>query len=112
MPEGLYELDLDTQLGDQGFGYYGLDSIALDDSTSVPSQIVAEVNSTEAWIGTLGLGVQQTRFSGNENNLPFLSSLVENASFIPSHSYGYTAGASYRKSHNDSSNLMYSLTST
>ncbi|KIV86746.1 hypothetical protein PV11_02341 [Exophiala sideris] len=94
--EGLYELDLDSQLGDQGFGYYGLDTVALGDSTSVTDQIIAVVNSTEEWIGNLGLGVQDTRFSGSENNLPFLSSLVENGSYIPSHSYGYTAGASYR----------------
>jgi len=96
--EGLYELDLDNQLGDQGSGYYGLDTVALGDTTSVTDQIVAVVNSTEEWIGSLGLGVQDTRFSGNENTLPFLSSLVENGSYIPSHSYGYTAGASYRES--------------
>ncbi|KAI1615148.1 aspartic peptidase domain-containing protein [Exophiala viscosa] len=94
--EGLYELDFDTRLGDQGYGYYGLDTIALGDTTSVTEQIIAVVNSTDEWIGNLGLGVQDTRFSGSENNLPFLSSLVENGSYIPSHSYGYTAGASYR----------------
>ncbi|KAK5210767.1 hypothetical protein LTR47_001487 [Exophiala xenobiotica] len=95
-PKGLFELNLDPSLSDDGSGYYGLDTIALDDVTSVPNQIVALVNSTDQWIGSLGLGVQQTRFTGDQNNLPFLSSLVQNGSYIPSHSYGYTAGASYR----------------
>lgn len=96
IPKGYFELNTDAQLGTDGSGYYGLDTIALDDRVSVPDQILALVNSTDHWIGTLGLGVQQTRFTGDRNNLPFLSSLVQNGSFIPSHSYGYTAGASYR----------------
>lgn len=97
VPKGYFELDADAQIGPDGFGYYGLDTVALDDVVSVPDQIVALVNTTDYWVGILGLGVQQTRFTGDTNNLPFLSSLVENGSFIPSHSYGYTAGASYRK---------------
>lgn len=90
---GLYELNSQ----DTGYGYYGMDTIYLSDDVSTPDQIIALVNSTEHWIGSLGLGVQQTRFDGTENYLPFLSSLVQNGSFIPSHSYGYTAGAFYRK---------------
>jgi hypothetical protein len=96
--QGLYELNFDPQLGNTGFGYYGLDSISLDDATSASDQIVAVVNSTEYWIGILGLGVQNTRFSGLENISPLLSSLVENVNEIPSRSYGYTAGAYYRES--------------
>lgn len=95
IPQGNYELNFDAQLGDGGYGYYGLDSIYLDETT-VPSQIIAVVNSTDQWVGSLGLGVQQTRFNGTENVLPLLSSLVQNSSTIPSHSYGYTAGAFYR----------------
>ncbi|KIX00049.1 uncharacterized protein Z518_10976 [Rhinocladiella mackenziei CBS 650.93] len=95
-PQGLYELNFDTQLGYSGSGYYGLDTVYLDDVYSAPGQIVAVVNSTDQWLGSLGLGVQQTRFGGTENYLPLLSSLVENGSLIPSHSYGYTAGAFYR----------------
>ncbi|KEF53009.1 uncharacterized protein A1O9_10917 [Exophiala aquamarina CBS 119918] len=89
---GPYELNSH----DTGFGYYGMDTIYLSDDVSTADQIVALVNSTEHWIGSLGLGVQQTRFDGTENHLPLLSSLVQNGSFIPSHSYGYTAGAFYR----------------
>jgi hypothetical protein len=96
-PEGLYELNFNPQLGNTGLGYYGLDTVSLDDTTAVPDQIVAVVNSTGYWIGSLGLGVQNTRFSGSENISPLLSSLIEKRNDIPSRSYGYTAGASYRK---------------
>jgi len=89
---GLYELDSQ----DASSGYYGIDTIDLNDDISTADQIIALVNSTEHWIGNLGLGVQQTRFDGTENFLPLLSSLVQHGSFIPSHSYGYTAGAFYR----------------
>lgn len=94
---GFYELGFDTQLGGTGDGDYGLDTLALDDAVSAPDQIVAIINSTEYWLGQFGLGVQQTRFNGTQDYLPFLSSLVQNESLIPSHSYGYTAGAYYRK---------------
>ena len=97
-PQGLYELSFDPQLGNTGFGYYGLDTVSVDDATFVPNQIVAVVNSTEYWLGSLGLGVQNTRFAGTENITPLLSSLVETVDKIPSRSFGYTAGASYRAS--------------
>ena len=95
--QGLYELNFDPELGNTGFGYYGLDTVSLDDTTSVSEQIVAVVNSTDYWIGSLGLGVQDTRFTGSENIAPLLSSLVEKVNEIPSRSYGYTAGAFYRE---------------
>ena len=43
-----------------------------------------------------GKGVKPTNFT-TVNQLTFLSSMVENKSLIPSHSYGYTAGAYYRQ---------------
>lgn len=89
---GFYELNN----GDSNIGYYGLDTIHLQDDAQTSDQIIALVNDTADWVGTLGLGVQQSRFQDSQNELPFLSSLVENGSLIPSHSYGYTAGASYR----------------
>lgn len=93
---GDYELDVDLDLGDTGYADYGLDTIALSDSVSLDDQVLGMINTTEYWLGQFGLGVHSTRFSGDTNHLALLSSLVENASLIPSHSYGYTAGAYYR----------------
>ena len=93
---GDYELDFDSELGDSGSAEYGLDTIALDDVISLPGQIIGVLNTTDSWLGQLGLGVHLTRFAGTVNRLTLLSSLVEDAGIIPSHSYGYTAGAWYR----------------
>ena len=69
----------------------------LDEEIIVPSQIVGVINTTDHWLGFFGLGTAITNFTG-ASKLSFLSSLVENQSLIPSHSYGYTAGAYSRKS--------------
>lgn len=95
--QGTFGLGLDPQLGFDGDGLYGLDSIALDDKLSVPSQIVAVLNTTDYFLGFFGLGVQPTNITSTDQPT-FLASMVENKSLIPSHSYGYTAGAHYRKS--------------
>ena len=94
--QGVSDLGLDPDLGFGGNGTYGFDSISLNDKISTPAQIVAVINTTEYWVGFLGLGIMPTNFSGP--NVPtFLDNMVVNKSYIPSHSYGYTAGAYYSK---------------
>ncbi|KAL6719380.1 hypothetical protein ACLMJK_003619 [Lecanora helva] len=93
--QGAYRVSLDLELGFDGNGIYGLDSIAIDDQISVPSQTIGIVNSTEYFLGYFGLGIQHTRVT-SKDQFSFIDSMVENKSFIPSHSYGYTAGAHYR----------------
>jgi hypothetical protein len=93
---GYYELGSDPELGNSQYGYYGLDTIALNDDASESGQIIALLNTSDVWVGEMGLGVQQTRINGSQNTLPLLSSLVQSNATIPSHSYGYTAGAAYR----------------
>lgn len=111
---GSFALGLDPQLEFGGNGDYGFDSIALSEQISVKSQAVAVINTTEYWLGYMGLGIIPTNFSSgaiaanSSNGTPapnvtnvdqktFLSSLMETEGLIPSHSYGYTAGAYYRK---------------
>ncbi len=96
--QGNYTLGLDPQLGFDDNGVYGYDNIALNDVISVPSQIVGVINfsTTDYWLGFFGLGVEPTNFT-NIDKPSFLDSIVQNQSLVPSHSYGYTAGAHYRK---------------
>ncbi|MCJ1271280.1 hypothetical protein MMC22_011180 [Lobaria immixta] len=113
---GSFALGLDPQLEFGGNGDYGFDSIALSEQISVKSQAVAVINTTEYWLGYMGLGIIPTNFSSgaiaanSSNGTPapnvtnvdqksFLSSLMETEGLIPSHSYGYTAGAYYRLKH-------------
>ena len=93
--QGLYFLGLDQNLGFGGRGNYGLDSIALNDKVSVPGQIISTINVTDYWLGFFGLGVKPTNLTGTDQK-PFLGSIVEKQGLVPSHSYGYTAGAKYR----------------
>lgn len=113
----IFALGLDPNLGFSGNGDYGFDSIALSDEISVQSQTLAVFNTTEYWLGFMGLGVTPTNFSSgaiaanSSNGTPapnvtnvdqktFLSSLAETKDLIPSLSYGYTAGAYYREKRN------------
>lgn len=93
---GAYALNFQPALGDSGWADYGLDTISIGDSISVPRQIVGVINSTQFLLGSLGLGVVPSSFI-TDNQPTFLSSMVQNQSAIPSHSYGYTAGAYYRR---------------
>ena len=99
---------LDPQLGFGGVGSYGLETVGFTDTFSIPSQIVGVINTTEYWVGYLGLGIEPTNFT-DANQPTFLTSLVENRSLIPSHSYGYTAGAYYSKCLCRRSNIMSSI---
>ena len=91
---GDYDLGLSPQLGLDSAAYYGLDTVAAAGSVSEVDQLVAIVNSTKYWTGSLGLGMDNTTI-GTRKASSFLSSLVQSQQ-IPGHSYGYTAGASYR----------------
>jgi len=95
---GPYELGSDQQNDGGLVADYGFDTIALSDEVSVPVQTVAILNTTDFWLGEFGLGVQESRFNGTLNHPSYLSSLVQTSGNIPSHSYGYTAGAHYRTS--------------
>lgn len=94
--QGPFVLGLDPQLGFSGDGIYGFDNISLSEDISVPSQVVGVINTTDYWLGFFGLGVEPTNFTSADKPT-FLDSMVEIMSVIPSHSYGYTAGAYYRK---------------
>ena len=93
---GFYDLGLDPQLGFEGVGSYGLETVGFTQDITLPSQIVGVINTTDYWAGYLGLGIQPTNFT-DANQPTFLMSMVQNESLIPSHSYGYTAGAYYSK---------------
>jgi hypothetical protein len=61
------------------------------------NSIIGSINNTEYWLGYFGLGIVPGNFTTTEVLSP-ISGLVETEGSIPSHSYGFTAGANYRKS--------------
>jgi hypothetical protein len=96
---GAYQLGLNlTNMG--GNGDYGLDMISFHDPrTRIDNQydnvLIAAINETDYYQGFIGVGVNQGRFKNNLT-LPFISQMAQTYGTIPSHSYGYTAGAYYR----------------
>ena len=90
-----------------GNAYYGFDTLTLGlpgaDLPSLDNQIIAGIATNNYWTGFLGLSPIPFNFSSQDDATSmrdlqpsFLSSL-KNQSLIPSLSWGYTAGASYRK---------------
>lgn len=97
---GAWQLGL-SDLPYGGNGDYGLESLAFTDtlhgvSTAVKSALVAAINDTDYYLGYIGVGIDQGRFGKNVTN-PLITQLAETYGVIPSHSYGYTAGANYGK---------------
>lgn len=93
---GTYNLGLDPSLGVPGAGYYGLDTVTLNSEVSLTDQLIGVVNSTQYWLGSLGLGTDNTT-TGTAHTNSLLESLAAGAkAVIPSLSYGFTMGASYR----------------
>lgn len=100
---GNYSLDLERNLGYYGSGTYGLDRISLGLSSNagggpmLGSQVVVGIATEDFYVGVLGLGVQGTNFSGYNSTKPTSLTTLKNNGLIPSLSWGYTAGAKYRK---------------
>ncbi|KAH8681564.1 aspartic peptidase domain-containing protein [Xylariales sp. PMI_506] len=95
---GLWELGLDY-LDLVGNGDYGMELVQAYDSisklkTSFQKQIVAGINETGFYTGFFGVGITPGRFGDVVEESP-IAALVEADDVIPSHSYGYTAGAYY-----------------
>lgn len=106
--DSLYELGAEQNLGiatksgpDADVGLYGFDTLGVQESggnnISLNQQVVVGINTTHFYRGNLGLATRPIIFGDTTTSPGFLQSLKDQ-NLIPSLSYGYTAGASYRKS--------------
>ncbi|KAF6822512.1 eukaryotic aspartyl protease family protein [Colletotrichum musicola] len=97
-PLGGWQLGLDY-LGYGGNGDYGLDTLETTtltgDKVTMDNIITASINSTDYYLGFLGLGITKGSF-GNQIAESPLTQAVKTYGWIPSYSYGYTAGAYYK----------------
>ncbi|KAK4165216.1 aspartic peptidase domain-containing protein [Cladorrhinum sp. PSN259] len=99
-PLGPYQLGM-NHTGYGGNGDYGLETLAFVNTltsftTSIENVLVAAINDTNYYQGYIGLGVTQGIFNKTNLTNPFIPQLAQSYGSIPSHSYGYTAGAYYR----------------
>ncbi|KAK3323624.1 aspartic peptidase domain-containing protein [Cercophora scortea] len=98
---GAWQLGM-NYTGMEGNGDYGLDTVAFVNTiatggitTSIDNVVIGALNDTDYYQGFLGVGVNPGRFGQNLTD-PIISQLAGTYGYIPSHSYGYTAGAYYR----------------
>ncbi|KAJ2997162.1 hypothetical protein NUW58_g738 [Xylaria curta] len=97
-PLGIWQLGL-RSIGIQANGDYAMETVVVYDSvrrwqTSFNKLVVAGINDTAAYTGLFGLGITDGNFGGVVAQGP-VASLVQQSGLIPSHSFGYTAGAYY-----------------
>jgi hypothetical protein len=100
-PLGAWQLGLE-HIGLGGNGDYGTDTVASWDPNtnlafSMNSVLMAALNTTGYYLGFFGLGITQGTFGDQVGESP-LTQAVKSFGWIPSYSYGYTAGAHYGKS--------------
>ena len=87
-----------NQIGDYGYDTIGIPGQSGVANVSVDHQVIAAIATNTYYLGNLGLSSQNITFSaGSSDASPSFLGSLRNENLIPSLSFGYTAGASYRK---------------
>ncbi|KAF1842153.1 acid protease [Cucurbitaria berberidis CBS 394.84] len=98
---GIYGTTAREELGYNASGLYGLDTLGLmivnSGGPTLESQVIGGVVNPRLWVGRLGMDVKPSNFSEFENPQRSMISTLKEEQYIPSLSYGYTAGAYYKK---------------
>lgn len=80
---------------------YGFDTVQIGSpggsNATVEHQVVAGITAPELYVGSLGLHNRNVVFQADQIGTPSFISLLNTTKQIPSLSYGFFAGASYRK---------------
>ena len=103
-PKDTYLLTSEARLGYSAptdSGLYGFDTLGVgvpgQGNVTLEHQVVAGITTKDFFLGSLGLHQRPISFP-DQTTAPSLITYLKANSLIPSLSYGYTAGASYRKS--------------
>ncbi|UNI21949.1 hypothetical protein JDV02_007888 [Purpureocillium takamizusanense] len=97
---GIYELG-PQYLGIRANGQYGLDTINAyspvnDIGFGMSNVLMSAINTTDPFLGMFGLGIQQASFNNRTIAESPMTQAVKSFGWIPSYTYGFTAGAHYR----------------
>ena len=100
---GLYGLAIENKLDFSGNALYGLDTVGLGGSNSerlsLDRQVVGGIATKDFYLGIFGLGPKPANFT--DKPIPSYMKNLKDRNLIPSLSFGYTAGAYYRKSYSE-----------
>lgn len=103
--QGLFALGVETNLpytSNYDNGDYGFDTMGLGlggSGVTVNHSVVAGVATKDFFLGNLGLTPRPVNFTKFDDPKTSLLSNLRNSNSIPSLSFGYSAGARYRKKH-------------
>lgn len=100
--QGMYELsDNHGIFGDMGNGTLGTDDITVNQGMPtqalIPQQLLTAYVNSPVWMGLLGLGDDPGALPYINVSAAGILSSLRGSGLIGSRSYGYTAGAHYRK---------------
>lgn len=99
---GFYQLWLEKNLGLLGNGQYGYDTVGLGNTAqegpTLKNTTIGTLISQNFWLGHFGINPKPTNFSAFSDPSPSYLTYLFEGNQIPSLSWGYTAGAAYRKS--------------
>ena len=105
----IFPLQAQTNLGmwnNSDVGRYGYDAVEIGrpgngNISLIAAQVIATVATKDFFLGNLGLSARRVSAMGS-GRLPGLLTSLNDGNYIPSLSYGYTAGAEYSKKSNGS----------
>lgn len=98
--QGIYDLYIEKNLGLDGNAVYGFDTVGLggkgEEGPTLENTTVGALAVTDFYLGLFGINPKPTNFSGFNDGSPSYMTYLKDQSYIPSVSFGYTAGAKYR----------------
>ena len=101
-PNGFWQLYNERNLGINVNGLFGNETLGLglpgSNGPNLENQIIATIGTENFYLGMLAVNPKRTNYTGiaEEGQESYISSL-KRQNLIPSLSFGYTAGAQYRK---------------
>lgn len=101
-PNGFWQLGNERNLGIYANGLYGNDTLGLgiqgSGGPTLSNQVLATIRTEAFYLGMFGVNPKRTNYTGvaEEGQASYMTCLQEQ-NLIPSLSFGYTAGAPYRR---------------
>lgn len=97
----LFKISAEVNLQIDVTALYGFDTVQIGSpgkgNATVDHQVVAGIAEQDFYLGSLGLHSRNVVFQADQQGQPSFISHLNSSQKIPSLSYGFTAGASYRK---------------
>ncbi|EME83154.1 uncharacterized protein MYCFIDRAFT_215206 [Pseudocercospora fijiensis CIRAD86] len=98
--QGIYDLWIEKNLDYNGNAIYGYDTVALggigEGGPILKNTTVGALAVEDFYLGVLGVNPKPTNFTTFNHGSPSYMTLLKEQNYIPSLSFGYTAGAQYR----------------